>query len=197
MRQAPAAIVTVMCLAVGAGLESAEERFRMSPAEKGRIVLETIYEYAVREYLPPVQVTGERREAASTQTAEGTAMAHISAMQSLDYDGWTRLWTKESLERMAEIDRAEKRDRAFWIAAWERAFRGRVFELRKRIDTGEFVIILYRNTAATDDFLMPIVLKRVGEEWRTTQELSTDPVLHHWRKPGTRIEKIIRNVEIQ
>jgi hypothetical protein len=172
----------------------AEDRFPGSPPRNHQVVMEMVYEYTIRDYAPPVRVAVVPRDASSTATPEDAAIAHLSALQSLDYEWWSSLWTESSLVKMAEIDKAEKRGREFWIEAWERAFRGRAFELTQRLDTGDYVIIVYREQGRPDAYPLKVVLKHEKEGWRATQDLSADPVLHHWNEGDARLRNVVRSV---
>jgi len=165
------------------------------------IVVENEYQFLVRQYAPAVEVNLVGRDHASYGTPESAAIAGISAMASGDFEWFRSTWDEASRRILEERDTQLKQDRSFWTKAWERAFTDRRVELTARIETGDYVLIVYRlaprsGTTATaksaDTMELIVPLKSVNGKWMATQELAADPVLAHWKTPEIRPRRVIR-----
>ncbi len=172
-----------------------------APAE-GKVVVEEHYPFTVKRYSPAVEVKPVSRESASYDTPEAAAVSGISAMFAKDF-GWFRsTWDQASNALMDERDKAMKRGPEFWMAAWEKAFKNRKALLTERVETGDYVFILYKlvdeakravaGDAPNQDIELITVLKLQDGKWLATQEMAQDPVLLYWKRPEVKLKRVMR-----
>lgn len=176
--------------------------FSTTPPTTNKVVSEEQYYFSLRHYSPPVDVKVVPREKASYDSPEMAAIAAISAMVTGDYDWFRSTWDKASLALMDARDKAENQTPEFWVKAWDEAFRNRMIQLTARIDSGDYVMIVYRLVGQPDaaspakpagaDVELITVLKPDNGKWVATQALSQDPVLLYWKTPGTRLKRMVR-----
>jgi hypothetical protein len=175
--------------------------FPAGPPTSGSVIVENEYRFTVRQYTPPVDVVVVPRAKATDDNPEAAAIAGISAMASQDFDWFRSTWDRASVAILEARDKEMKQDAAFWTKAWQRAFAGKKIQLVSRIDTGGYVIIAYRvlgsaapgsSKAENADIELSTVLKRDGDRWVATQELTQDPVLVYRKNPDARPRRVVR-----
>jgi hypothetical protein len=175
--------------------------FPAGPPASGSVIVENEYRFTVRQYTPAVDVVVVPRAKATDDNPEAAAIAGISAMVSQDFDWFRSTWDRASVAILEARDKEMKQDATFWTRAWQRAFTGKKIQLVSRIDTGGYVIIVYRvlgsaargNTSAENaDIELSTVLKRDGDRWLATQELAQDPVLVNRKNPDARPRRVVR-----
>lgn len=173
------------------------QTYPTTPAVIGKVLVESTYYFARRDYQPPVQVPNVSTTA-SFDTPEATTIASISAMGRKDFEAFRSMWDESSRQLMEAKDRELGHTRETWTAAWDRLFaNGARTELVSRIDSGDYVIIAYRIVdpdPAVKPFEMQAVLKAQGRRWFMTQEMSADPVFSAWRRPEEKVQRVGRQL---
>jgi hypothetical protein len=177
---------------------SSEPMFRTEPPVQQRVVAEYQYFFTVNRYTSPVPVAITTRDKASYSSPELAAMALISAMATQDFEWFRSVWDIASVKRLEERDKAANQDPSFWKNAWARAFANTRVELTTRIETGDYVLIVYRivpanaTSAQSEGVELTTALKSEKGRWFATQELADDPVLSYWKTPDVRVKRTIR-----
>jgi hypothetical protein len=175
--------------------------FPVGPPTNGSVIVENEYRYTIRQYTPPVDVVMVSRAAAKYDNPEAAAIAGISAMVAQDVEWFRATWDAPSAALLEKRDREQGQDAGFWTKAWQRAFTGKKVQLVTRMETGQYVIVGYRvidpkeqsgGKSPGADFELVTVLKRDGEKWFATQELTQDPVLVYRKTPDARQRRVIR-----
>lgn len=192
-----AALALAAFTAAGASAQTlSKTEFPMTEPAVKKVVVESVYYFAQRQYAPalPVQYVSTN---ATYDTPEATTIAAISAMKSKNFAWFRSLWDKGSQQMMADRDKQAGHTPEFWQAAWEKSLGGRDAQLTDRIDSGDYVIIAYR-FVSPDPSVKPIelatVLKKQNDRWVLTQDLAADPVLLKWRTPDERLQQIARKL---
>jgi hypothetical protein len=170
-----------------------------------KVVVEDQYYFTFMHYSPPVQVKLVTRDTASYENPEAAAISAISAMVSKDINWYRSTWDRASIAIMDDRDKALNQSAEFWVNSWGRAFTNKRIELTARIETGEYVLIVYRlvptgevndpaNTSNSEIELVTVLKYQEGK-WLATQELSRDPVLLYWKTPDFRPQRVIRSIQ--
>lgn len=180
-----------------------EPLFPTTPAQRDRVVVEDVYYFTRRDYVPPVPVEFVTRAEASHANPEKATIAYISAMAAQDF-AWARsTWTEAAQRLLAEHDTRMQQTPEFWTNLWAKTFKDKRVELHSRIETGGYVFIGYKIVPATPPAApasdsaagvieLVAVLTQDHGQWRATQELAYDPVLHYWKAPETKVQRIMR-----
>jgi hypothetical protein len=187
----------------GASEAIPEPIFKTTPPKKEKVMVEDLYFFTVKEYLPPVKVEFVKRSEASYENPEMAAISYISAMALKDFEWARSTWTKESQNILEERDKSLNQTPEFWINIWEKTFKNKKVELTTRVETGEYVLIGYKITPETkisnepnertkEDIELVAVLRKYEGIWLATQELAKDPVLHYWKTPEVKVQRVIR-----
>ncbi len=156
-----------------------------------------IYYYAVRDYTPPVSVDPSRvSEWKTANSPEGVAYLQMSLMLQGDYKGWLASWDEQSRAIIENRNAERGRDAAYWVDRWKKGFSSYTkFYLTRRVDMAESVIVEFRASVqdnSTDDMFLDIPVKKgKNGKWYATQLLAKNPVLHHWRRPGSKTETVM------
>lgn len=169
--------------------------FPATAPETRRLVVEDSYFFQVRTFTPAVKVKYVTRAAASYRTPEDAAIARISALVAHDFAWFRSGWTEQAQAVLEAQDKRTGQTPTFWVNLWQKVFANRQIELTHRIETGEYVLIAYRIIGAGEggkDVEMIDALKKENEQWLGTQEVSSDPVLSHWRTPDKPVKRIVR-----
>ncbi len=176
--------------------------FQVGPSKIDEVIEERTYYYRHMDYDPAVVVRPVARGDAAYDTPEGAAIAQISSMLAADVAWWRDTWTRDSREQMIARDREQGRAPTYWSDLWRERLAGKQAVLERRIETGPYVLIVYRIQPATgpsDDpaqsFHLTAVLVEEDGRWSATQALTEDPVLHYWHQPGYRVKKMVRGFE--
>lgn len=190
-------IVLAALLALPVAGQTSSSPYPTTASVVGKVTVETTYYFARRDYQPPVPVPNVSATA-SFDTPEAAVMASISAMTRKDFEAFRSMWDESSRRMMEAKDRELGQTRETWVAAWDRIFtRGARTELVSRIDSGDYVIVVYRVVDADPNekpVEMQAVLKLQGKRWVMTQELSGDPVFSGWRKPDLKVQRVGRQL---
>jgi hypothetical protein len=199
-------VLTMACAMAGPLVAAQAPRppapiYNTSQPIPGKVVVENEYRFTTRDYTPAVEVKIVARDQASYANPESAAIAGISAMLSQDFEWFRSTWDKPSGAVMEARDREMKQDAAFWTKTWQKAFGGTTVRLISRIDTGPYVLIVYKASSeagvtagkpAAGDLELVTVLKADGDKWLATQELSQDPVLVNRKTPDVRSRHVVR-----
>jgi hypothetical protein len=187
----------LLALPVSAIAQTSGSPYPTTPSVVGKVIVESTYYFARRDYQPPVPVPTVSTTA-SFDTPEASTIASISAMKRKDFDAFRSMWDESSRRLMEAKDRELGQTRETWIATWERLFaNGARTELVSRVDSGEYVIVAYRIAdpdPAVKPFEMQAVLKAQGKRWFLTQEMSADPVFSAWRRPEEKVQRVGRQL---
>jgi hypothetical protein len=187
----------LLALPVAAIAQTSGSPYPTTPSVVGKVIVESTYYFARRDYQPPALVTNVSTTA-SFDTPEGATIASIAAMKRKDFDAFRSMWDEPSRQLMEAKDRELGQTREAWTAAWDRLFaNGAKTELVSRVDSGDYVIIAYRISdpdPAAKPLEMQAVLKAQGKRWVLTQEMSADPVLSAWRKPDEKVQRVGRQL---
>ncbi len=202
------AVVAAMGALLGAAPAGADPArapqplFPTGTAKVEKVIEEVSYFYRIMNYQPFVAVAPVSKDAARYDSPEAATIAAVSAMSAGDFAWWRSTWTASAQRTMDERDRQLQRTVADWQAVWKRALDGKRVEITRRIETGPYVLVVYRLVPAASTTAeaqaspeLATVLVREGEKWLATQDLAGDPVLSYWDQPGFRVPKIGRNVE--
>jgi hypothetical protein len=175
-------------LALGGGAAAAQD-FATSGPERGKFVVEYVYNYVSRHYVRPVQVVPVDAGAADYSSPERAAIAHFSAMRAGDYDWWLSGWDAASQAQIEARNAELGRTADDWAGIWAKAMKGESVFLLERVETGPYVFIVYEMRNADGEVTLRSIYacKRVGGEWRATQDLAQDPMFHHYLKGKQRV----------
>jgi hypothetical protein len=192
-------LAALLALPIAAEAQSLRAPYPTTPPVVGKVIVESTYYFARRDYQPPVQLPNVGTTA-SFDTPEATAIASISAMRRRDFEAFRSMWDEASRQTMEAKDRETGQTRDTWIKAWDRIFanNGRP-ELVSRIDSGDYVIVAYRIVSAdptAKPFELQAIMKLQGKRWFLTQEMTADPVLRGWRKPDNRLQDVGRQLAV-
>lgn len=162
------------------------------------VAQKSLYYFVVRDYTPPLEVKPMKTEP-PWETPEATAQAQFGAMMRQDYKGWLKTWDHDSQVVITKRNQEMKRGDEFWTAKWRQGLQGyERFQLTRRVDSGEFVIIEFRASGGTGggDLSLDIPMTKTEKGWLASQELGSDPVLLNWRQPGAVTEIVARQPPI-
>jgi hypothetical protein len=176
--------VTISFLAPIANSQVANERFKLSPAEKRQFVVENIFNYTRQEFDPPVVVQQIKRTGANYSTPEDAFISHVSAMISGDYDWWLSGWTADAQNYLKAQDQKLKRTPENWKTAWSGVLSGKQVVLLERLETGPYTILVYSLRTPPPDgketFRSLYAARIEAGRWLATQELENDPFFFHY-----------------
>lgn len=199
-------LLALTLMAAGAGAQRATELpqpiFSTSAPRIENVVEELMYFYRHMRYEPAVVVAPVAKAGASYDSPEAAVIARISAMIAGDVAWWRDTWTADARQMMEARDRQLGRGADHWPARWHEVLEGARVELTDRIETGQYVLIAYRvvppggQTADAPPLVSIAVLEQVGGRWLGTQALAEDPVLHYWNRPGFRVKKMVREIDV-
>lgn len=143
--------------------------------------------FVERKYVAPIvlQRLAEPPALASLVSVEQTMASYASAMQAGDWSWWMSLWDGPGQalinQRVAQSQgrpgRGSTRD--LMLAGWKEYYAGRSLELVSRVELPGYVLVYMRRSGEPDDsrdLLMPLALKRDGQQWRFTHDLREHPV---------------------
>lgn len=145
--------------------------------EDSKFTVQYVYNFARYRYTPAVEVEAVKRATASYETPEQACVAFLSSMTSLDYDWWLSNWDKDSRQRLEADNDAHHQDSTFWRSAWQRAFTGRRITLEQRLESGPYVLIVYRVDDVRDpgaSFSHLLAFRLNNNQWMATEELAAD-----------------------
>lgn len=181
-------------LAVAGWAGAAPPAFETKPPESGQFVVEYLYNYTRRDYVPPARMQPVARAAASYATPEDAFVAQMSAMQSGDYDWWLAGWTADSRAQIVARNAQLKRTGRDWAEIWKKGFAGQEVRLLQRADTGPYVFVVYGlfDDKGDKTFEGIFVSERVAEQWLATQALAEDPMFHHYLDGTNRVRLNVR-----
>lgn len=158
----------------------------MGEPEKGVIMEQKAYHFMVRPYAEAIHIPSDvNQRALPLNSAENAAIVHFNAMIKGDYGLWLSLWDDKTRREMIKQHYAAGQDASFWRKWWRKGFLGyKKFELVRKVESGEFVIIEMKASASgMKDMYLDVPLRKVApNQWRTTEALKKDPVFMHWRK---------------
>jgi hypothetical protein len=87
-------------------------------------------------------------------------------------------WDDASQKYIAATNERKKLDQAYWVNLWKERYAGKRIEMVQRIESGLYVLILYRITEPDTGKLIEqdtLPLTRSGKSWLATQALAADP----------------------
>jgi hypothetical protein len=180
--------VALVTLALGGLQAQPSDKPWVSPQHPaGPSVIESFvetnrYSYTVALYAPPLLVAQPVPKAeARDDTPERAFISRISAMMAGDYEWWLSTWDENGRRVTQERDRKSGNTPDGWRRQWAAIFSGSRMELRKRIVTGEYVVLTYvlRSSEGqqANELELPAVLRQREGRWQSTQDLSSDPLL--------------------
>src|SRR5215216_2015915 len=118
--------------------------FKTTAPKIEQVVAEDAYYFKISQYTPPVNVKLLKPDEASYDAPESAAISGISAMASKDFSWYRQTWTQASQRMMEDRDKSLNRAQSFWVELWEKTFKNKRIELTHRIETGDYVLIVYR-----------------------------------------------------
>jgi hypothetical protein len=159
-------------------------------------VVEYLYDYAFSEYTPVVKLPVAAPGKYERDTPEHALLALFSAMRSGDYDNWVKGWDETGQKQLEADAKNLKQDAAFWRKLWAQTFaKAKDFELTDRVETASQYVILDVRLTGTNLTHVPTVLKRVGNDWVATNDLTTNPILYQFRPELAGIVNIVPPVD--
>lgn len=194
------ALATPIAVAPARGAGLPAPAYPVSVPTLENVVEERMFFYRSMDYQPPVAISPVVRAAAGSDTPEAATVALASAMLAGDLEWFRGQWTDASRQLMAARDRQQGRDDTFWPALWRERLVGKRLFLTHRIESGPYVLIVFRVSPSDDleaegSFDLINAFEAVGGAWLATQALAEDPVLHYWDRPGFRVQKMVRNID--
>jgi hypothetical protein len=190
--------VLIPCVLVAAALTGRPaSEYKMTHPEHLNVYEKLSYSYTHRRYDPPV-VLDLSALVTGNETPEDAAISLTTAMAVGDYDSFYRGWTPEAQKTMSEEDKKKHRKPDYWTKTWAKGLKGRRVEMRDRVETGKYVIIVMFSVPAKSDSTeepaeIPwVLLKDSKGHWWATQDLASDPVLQNWPRPNSVLERIVR-----
>ncbi len=182
--------------------------FTTTSPVKNRVVMENIYNFTERTYIPPVTLNSVANRGESIHDLpENAVISHISAAINLDYKWWLGTWDPKSQELIHQFENGNRPERpeAYWRKRWEIGYKNKRIFFISRIETGDYVIIglqiMDKEKLRTGEIKpnangpqLPVVLKQFGDRWLATQELQSDPILFYWStvKKQTVFQNVVR-----
>lgn len=155
-------------------------RFTSTAVESKTLTLKEYYDYTEASYTPPYTIsTPVPVDQARWETPEQVMLSRISAMMLGDYEAWLSHYDPASRDFIAWKN-AERGDTPeTWLALWKDRLRVMRFKLKRRIQTGPYVIITYEMVTldgkdASGGLELPVVFREFEDRWYATQELWQD-----------------------
>lgn len=154
----------------------------MGSAHTGKFVVEYVYNYTKRAYTPEIVFKAVAGKDASYATPEQAFIAHYSAMAAGDYAWWLSGWTTEAQSNIQLRNVKMNRTAKSWQEIWSKALRGETIKLVERVETGPYVLIVYKMFNESGKVTMHSIYacKLVKDKWLATDELSEDLMFHHY-----------------
>lgn len=153
--------------------------YPVSEREDKTYTVEYVFNYARYNYTPAVVLKPVNRVQASYATPEDAFTAFYSAIQSADYEWMLSSWDAASQKYIASANERKKVDSSYWVNVWKQRYVGKKIELVQRIESGIYVLILYRVTDPDTGQVieldtLPMLLE--NRKWLATQALAADPL---------------------
>jgi len=151
--------------------------FPTAEREDSKFTVQYVYNFARYRYTPAVAVEEVKRPTASYTTPEEACIAFLSSMTTLDYDWWLSNWDPDSRKKLEADNQAHHQDADFWRGAWQHAFAGRVVTLEQRLESGPYVLIVFRIADPRDpskSFSDALPFRLYKDKWLATEELAAD-----------------------
>ena len=159
-------------------------------------VVEYLYDYAFSAYTPAVSLPVITADKYERDTPEHAVVALFAAMRSGDYDNWVKGWDQTGQKQLEADAKNQKQDASFWRKLWTEAFTGtKDVKLIDRIETQSQYVILDVSLTGTNLTHVPTVLKRVGNDWLATNDLSVNPILYQLRPDLAGIINVVPPIE--
>jgi hypothetical protein len=153
--------------------------YPVSQREDAIYTVEYVFNFARYNYAPAVTVRNVNRAHASYATPEDAFTAFYSAIQAGDYEWMLASWDTASQKYIADTDKSEGHDKAYWIGLWKERYADRKIQMLQRIESGLYVLIFYRITDPSTDKVVEedtLVLNLENKKWLATQALAADPL---------------------
>jgi hypothetical protein len=168
--------------------------FPTKPAQEKKFVIEYLWNYKEYEYNPPVIVKQVDRAVAAYDTPEQAFTSLMSAMMAYDYNWWLSSFTDMSQKKRKEIDKQQNLTQQTWVSAWRQMMPGKRVQLEKRVDSGDFVMLLYTLRTPDDKvvFRSAIPFRKENTKWLDTLDLSEDEFFHHYAEGEEKITRVVR-----
>jgi hypothetical protein len=190
-------LITCMCqLTLAQDGRAPKSEFKTKPVKQKQLVVEYVYSFRELEFERPVQLTPLKSSSqASYVSPELAVLSHFSAMYAKDYQWFQNTWSRESQKLNSESDKKQNHTPQFWTDLWVKVLTDKRVELTHRIETGKYVLIIYRlvpTSGGPATFEDSLALTNEDGRWVLTQELANDPLLTYWNAPELRVRKTVR-----
>lgn len=152
--------------------------FPVSARTDATYTVEYVFNYAKYDYTPAVPVSVVKKADASYATPEQAFTAFYSAILTMDYDWMLKTWDGPSRKFIETTNEKQKLSSSYWISIWKQRYVGKKIEMVQRIESGLYVLILYRVTdPATGKQIEQDTVNFIleGNRWVATQSLAADP----------------------
>jgi hypothetical protein len=145
-------------------------------------VVEYLYDYAVSNYTPEVELPIIPVAQFQRDTPEHALVAFFTTMRTGDYDNWIKCWDDRDRNALMALAKDKKQDAAFWQNVWRPAFtRSKTVVLVDRLETASQYVILDVRLPGLSVPALPTAFKLVNGEWQATNDLTNDPILFQFR----------------
>jgi len=153
--------------------------YPVSDREDASYTVEYVFNYARYNYTPAVAIKDVNRVQASYATPEDAFTAFYSAIQSGDYDWMLNSWDEGSRKFIQDKNEKDNQGQAYWVNLWKQRYAGKKIEMVQRLESGLYVLILYRITdpdtgKIIEQDTLPMNLEH--KKWLATQSLAADPL---------------------
>ena len=172
--------------------------FKTAPAERKILVEEIKHEYYVRKYSPPVKVEFvKKRKECAYPSPEEVMIAHLSAIEALDYEWDQSCWDEESQKRTAALHKSRKQTPDRIKEKWKEVLKGSQYELITRVDFRGGVVIevkVIRQSKVKPKTLQldNAFKKQADGKWKLTHYFSRNAVKINWHNPGEKVKRTIK-----
>ncbi len=189
-----------VCAAPASPGDDAWPRLLHGTAEERTFVSHRTYRYWERRYDPPVLVEQLAGPVGGIRGPEQTLFELVSAMRAGDFDWWLGLHDSEARARLEGALERPGHTPEDLKAGWQARFRGRPVELTRWIETGRYLVLVYRlggeGTAAGGTGPggngrgsgpgeeIPVVLTTKEGQWLVSFDLEDDPVVKYFDAPA-------------
>jgi hypothetical protein len=188
------ALCAAVLLALPLSSAQAADPYATAQPKTDKFVVEYVYNYVEKPYAGELVFAAVDKAKISRKTPEDSFMAHFSAMTHKDYKWWLAGWDEASQKSINQRNKEKNRTEAFWTKAWENAMKDQVIKVTKRVETGPYVLIVYKmfDKSNKETFNSIYVSKKFGEEWLATEELAEDLMFQHYLDGKDRVTLNIR-----
>ncbi len=155
-------------------------QFKTGERQTYELTIENVYYFHLSKYIPSTaKITLLKNpEEASYDTPEDALISNISAMVAGNHKWSQEAFTPDALIQNEKWDKEHNKGAEWWEDLWRKSFAGKRFFLFERVETGEFVKIIYYcvdPTNSDEKYRIPMNFEKTKDgKWLATRKLPPD-----------------------